>query len=142
MPLPLGQLQHSPQYLPMLVRQVGDLGAQLLQGHRAAAEDAFEQVLPGVDGHPDKPSFFMLLALKGPVMEQIFEKHRLKNVLGIRFIFQMDHAQPPHGVAVPLNGPVGLRFVPHGLPSSPLRSLPVCYQPPWQPRPQPRQPVP
>ncbi len=76
-------------------------------------EKAFEQVFAGIEGDTDDPGLFMLVTFKLHGTKGIFQKHRLKYVLGIRIAFQMDHAKPPDRVGISVNGSVYLLFAPH-----------------------------
>ena len=69
----------------------------------------------------------MLLRCKHRGAENVFHEYRLEDVLRVGVVFQMDHAQPPHGVGVPVHGPDRLLFAPHGMP---LISCYLFQQPP------------
>lgn len=47
----------------------------------------------------------VLLTLKTDGAESIFQKHILKDVLGVRVVFQMNQAQPANRIGVPLPWP-------------------------------------
>ena len=52
----------------------------------------------------------MLGAFKRSGAEGIFQKHRLKDILCVGVIFQIQHAEPLHGVRVGLHGAGDLWF--------------------------------
>ena len=110
---------------------LGDRGGQIrrcLQGHGPAAEDAFQQIFAGVEGDPDEPGLLVLSVGERGRVEGVLEENGLKDVLGVRIVFQMQHAQPPDGVGVPVDGGVDLLFTPHG-----VLSLLMMAQQPWCP---------
>lgn len=45
---------------------------------------------------------------KDRLIQQIFEKDRLKDILCIGMVFQVYHAHPPHGIGIPSQGIVYL----------------------------------
>lgn len=57
----------------------------------------------------------MLLAFKDGGAEHIFQKYRLKDVLCVGIILQVQRAHPPNGIGIPFHGLNCLLFAPHGL---------------------------
>ena len=57
----------------------------------------------------------MLLAFKDSGAEDVFQKYRLKDVLRVGMILQMQRAHPPNGIRIPFHGLNRLLFAPHGL---------------------------
>ena len=55
----------------------------------------------------------MLPVLKSAGMKHIFQKHRLKNILGIVIAFQMEHTDSPDGISVKLHRLSGFLFASH-----------------------------
>ena len=83
----------------------------------------------------------MLPALKVGGVQEIFEEYRLKDVLGVRLMLQMKHAQTPDSVSVSFDCLIGLLLTAHmSFPSfSPARTDRLPYQRP-HPRPPPQRP--
>ena len=94
------QLQH----LPMVGGHGGGQLRQGIQRDGAGAKKTFEQVPAGVDRHPNEPGLFMLLAFKDGGAEHIFQKYRLKDVLCVGIILQVQRAHPPNGIGIPFHG--------------------------------------
>ena len=130
----LGQRQHRLEHLAVIRGDLRRLLHQLFQRYRAAAKEPAQKIPAGVERHPDEPGPLVLLTLKTDGAESIFQKHILKDVLGVRVVFQMNQAQPANRIGVPLHSPVDLLLAAHTASrfpvslSAPARSAPsaVC----------------
>ncbi len=82
----------------------------LLQRHRPATEKMlFSKSLQAFKVTPRiSQAFSCLWSSKAGELEKILQEHGLKNILRVRIVLQMYHAQPPNQIGIPFNGSADL----------------------------------
>ena len=93
-------LQHMGQVLAFCISH----GHGLFQRAGVCPEETAQQIFAPVYSHTNQPCFFMFLRIKGFRKKGVFQKHILKHVLCITFIFHIDKADMFYHIRVLPNG--------------------------------------